>query len=187
MAGGPSARRLDLERLRGQRVIAVNDAILAYPRASAFFTLDGTYFCSRPNPMGSFVGWRFVALPLERFKHYHLDHEPRTVRLVRRVAPGLSEVQGIVHAGNSGFGALNLAVLLGARDIVLLGYDLNPVGDSHAFREPNGRYSRGECSKQVEQFNTALLQLDWMGVRVRNANHDSAIRCYPFCSMEDFR
>ena len=39
--------------------------------------------------------------------------------------PGLSRTQGVIHQGkNSGYQALNLAYLLGAKRILLLGYDM---------------------------------------------------------------
>lgn len=111
--------------------------------------------------------------------------------LERRTMAGLSTDPGAIANGlHSGYGALNLAVLKGARNVVLLGFDLVDRGpeaplhwhDGYAWQ--NGR-SRIYWRKWAARFALAARDCEALGVRVRNANPDSAVRYFPFTTYED--
>ena len=184
---GSSLRGVDLSLPRDVVVIAVNDSLHGYPRADLFFTLDCTWFLRSESrrALRGFAGWKVVALPEERFILRGLAEGPkeRLVRYERRHATGISLEAGTINAGNSGFGALNLACLLGASEVALHGFDLHPGQGVHARRPPNHRYTPSECRRQVEQFESSAEQVRSLGVRVLNANPDSAIRCFPFARV----
>ncbi|MAR55850.1 MAG: hypothetical protein CMM93_01580 [Rickettsiales bacterium] len=95
--------------------------------------------------------------------------------------PGLSKQWGILHQGrNSGYQALNLAVLLGARRIFLLGFDMRLVeGVRHFFGDhPPGMNVPSHYAEWVKNFETTLPYLD--GVEVINCTKGSALTCFPY-------
>lgn len=89
--------------------------------------------------------------------------------------------------GNSGFQALNLAVQFGARQIVLIGYDMQISNGLHW----HGRHGRG-LNNPGEQnvrswrrhFETAAPLLASLGVLVINASRETALECFPRKSLD---
>jgi len=70
--------------------------------------------------------------------------------------PGLSKEQGIIHQGkNSGYQAVNLAYLMGATQIFLLGYDMGCSGKTHFFGDhPDAVGNRRNYSQYIRHFDT---------------------------------
>jgi hypothetical protein len=98
-----------------------------------------------------------------------------------RGAPGagFSINPGIIHYGdNSGFQALNLAILFGSPYIVLVGFDMRHAGGkSHFFGDhPKGLFQRDEYESFVRKFDQAPAP---DGVTIVNATPGSALKCYP--------
>jgi len=87
--------------------------------------------------------------------------------------PGLSSDPRYVHHGHgSGFSLVNLAYLMGARRIVLLGYDLKYAPDydgasRHVGSKP--RHYFGEYPKELQH---------WPKVKVRNGVHVGLLSLY---------
>ena len=94
---------------------------------------------------------------------------------------------------NSGYQAVNLAVHLGARRIVLVGYDMK-VGDDgaeHWFGQHRNRAGRpvptaaSTITRWAKGFESMVPQLSELGIEVLNAGPDSAIDCFERVSLED--
>jgi hypothetical protein len=99
--------------------------------------------------------------------------------------PGLSLDPSVIHqGGNSGYQALNLAVLLGARRILLLGFDMG--GEHWHPRHPYGlnNPSEGNFARWLRAFETGLPDLERAGVEVINATPGSALNCFPKANLE---
>lgn len=87
--------------------------------------------------------------------------------------------------GNSGYQALNLAVLLGASRIILLGYDMRGShwhGD-HPKRLANPKES--DFAAWRARFATTLPDLARAGVEVLNCSRDTALECFARARLED--
>ena len=98
---------------------------------------------------------------------------------------GFSTNQGLIHYGdNSGFQALNLAVLFGSPYIVLVGYDMRHVGGkSHFFGDhPKPLFQRNEYESFAKKFDKAPPP---EGVQIINATPGSALTCYPAMGLEE--
>ena len=98
---------------------------------------------------------------------------------------GFSTDQNVINYGdNSGFQALNLAILLGSCYIVLVGFDMRHVsGKSHFFGDhPNSLFQRQEYESFALKFNKAPPP---DGVTIINATPGSALKCYPMMDLED--
>ena len=97
---------------------------------------------------------------------------------------GFSTDPSVIHHGdNSGFQALNLAILFGSPYIVLVGFDMRHVsGKSHFFGDhPQGLFQRQEYQSFASKFDKAPPP---DGVTIINATPDSALRAYPIMELE---
>lgn len=95
---------------------------------------------------------------------------------------------GLRSGAASGYAAINLAYHLGARDILLLGYDCCDA--------PNGEFSWAKDSDDSSKpkydyetwkrnFNDLAKVLPAYGVRVRNASRHTALEAFPLVKLED--
>lgn len=143
VGGGPSLAGFDWSRLDGERVIAVNRAYEVLPRAIicsmdlTFWRLKGKYIemlnhC-RQSPTGGVA-------PIVPAVHVRVGDEKLPAAGPSQIVPccadtsqpnphltaawGTSLKTGLGCGGNSGFTAVNLADVLGARTIYLLGFDM---------------------------------------------------------------
>ena len=104
---------------------------------------------------------------------------------------GLSKNPSIVNTGNnSGHQAMNLAYHLGARRILLLGYDMKagPNGEKHwhpdhppELNNPDN-VTWGRC---IEAFAVIAADLKAEGVEVINCSLGSALECFPMAKLEE--
>jgi hypothetical protein len=96
--------------------------------------------------------------------------------------PGLSERDGVLHAGrNSGYQAINLAYLMGATRIGLLGYDMQ--GGGHFFgRHPKSLRQNSDYSVFRAAFRT--IQPHEYGIEIWNCTRDTGLDAFPCRSLE---
>ncbi len=94
----------------------------------------------------------------------------------------IAKVGVIGWGGNSGFGALNLAVQFGANPIVLVGYDMRLDLGVHWFGL-HGRGLTNPHAKNVERWRRCVdgcePLLTGLGIRVFNASPVSWLKNYP--------
>jgi hypothetical protein len=92
-----------------------------------------------------------------------------------------------VHfGGNSGYQAINLAYLWGAKRIVLLGFDCKDVDDkAHWFgQHPEGLTQIQPYQLWLNHFPAIAKDLAARGVEVINCYMDSAIQCFKKAEIE---
>ena len=185
VGSGPSLRDVDLRFPEGVTVIAVNAAIAHLPEPPDFwFTLDlskanraliadprpGTvyYAAAHPGPE--------ELMPSNHRRPTNVPHVIWLQRIhgkhARTSRAGLSVSPTGIHAGNSGYGALNLAFLMGARRIALFGID---GGGGYAW----GKAKPGDLHHLPWLFTSAANQLEAKGVEVVNGSPASLVRCWP--------
>lgn len=128
IGGGPSLRGFDFSVLHGRRVIAVNNAWEIYPAAEILHFSDSRWWkWHGERLMASFQG-DVTTCSLER---RHVVHK-RLKHLGKDYKGPLSKDPQKLFGTDSGTQAVNLAYLLGARRIVLLGYDMQFSEDGAA-------------------------------------------------------
>ncbi len=178
IGGGPSARDLDTTRLDGFR-IGLNDAAFHKP-VDAFFSLDHNYvisvrdrleafpgqkhFCIRQRAWSSFLDWPGITKLWRREDHF----SPITVGGALSSGPPGTP-------GCSGYCALNLALVLGARTIYLHGYDFHEPYSY--FFDPNV-HDRLFVPAVLRSFVAVAPIYRSMGVRIVNCNLESAIDAF---------
>lgn len=182
VGGGPSLNRFNFELLRGRTTLAVNDAAVALPWATALFSLDATWIKKRREFLPTFAGERYLAPP---------DGDPMDIDgvicLRRSHDPGLSFDPDVVClGGTSGYGALNVAVLKKSRRIWLLGFDY--TGTQHWFPQYPWHHNgnEGYYPGWAEKFRDARTALYKRRVEVFTVGLGSRVDAFPRISIENF-
>lgn len=185
VGGGASLKNFDWELLKGELTIGINrafekfDAGIMYSndlRMWAYYEhgqlgeeARERYRSYKGNRVWSVMGNGFI-LPEEAYG-------------IRRPAGGrlysVGTVRELGAANNSGYGALNLALALGADPVYLLGYDMEGDGqggqrwwhDGYPEHQPEAVYMR-----MITHFNQFAKQI--RGRRVVNLNPRSRLNCF---------
>jgi hypothetical protein len=178
VGGGPSLKGFDFSILRSQFILTVNDACFALPWAAGVVSIDRTWICERARQAGLFAGQKFLGT------REGMEHP--AARWMFRSEPGLSEHWGVMHAvGTSGYAALNVAILLGARFVGLLGFDYTQPG-RHWFPNypwPSGAYA--QFDQWAAGFDSTIPHLRQRRAAVVNFSPDSAITAFERRPLED--
>lgn len=162
-------------------VIAINDNWEIAPWADMLYACDGKWWDWHAEAAQHFAGWKLTQ-DEEAAARLGID----CIRCDKN-APGLSDDPHLIHGGlNSGYQALNVAYLLGAREIILLGYDMKfgRNGAAHWFGDHPDKV-RSTYSNFIDQFATTTQQLEHAGVEVYNCSPSTDLQCYPIRRLED--
>lgn len=179
LAGGPSLTPADIAAVlaRRVRVIAIKDTIRLAPEADVLYACDAKWW-QYHGPALVYSGLRY-ALELKAAPWATVLKE--TGQLGLELDPG-----GLRTGKNSGYQAINLAVHLGARRIVLLGYDMRPVKGRHHWFGPHPyRTTDPPYAAFLPCFATLVAPLRAAGVEVLNATPGSALDVFPRVSLAE--
>jgi hypothetical protein len=179
---GPSLTQEDVDYCRGRaRVIAVKDAWRLASWADALYACDGKYWDFYKG-VPEFTGLKFGLT---------VDGRWPDVQALRNTGMDGLEVDpsGLRTGQNSGYQAVNLAVHLGARRIVLVGYDMQRVkGRAHFYGEhPPGGYQHTASPYGLFQqcFATIVEPLTALGIDLVNCSRQTALTCIPQQALSD--
>lgn len=190
LACGPSLTPEDVEFCCGKaKVICVNNTYKLAPWADALYACDSRWwFWHKGVP--SFMGQK-----------YSLDDRVRKpfpdVTVLKNTGDTGLELQptGLRTGKNSGYQAMNLAVHLGAKKIVLLGFDMKPVQVPHpkTGKPITKNHFFGEHPHPVPppyhlmipKFDTIVEPLVGLGITVVNATRDTVLKAFPRATLAE--
>lgn len=93
-----------------------------------------------------------------------------------------------VHVnGNSGAQAINVAAAFGAREILLLGFDMRDARDgrAHWFGQHPAPLVRTQLyGEWLQKFEAVARDAQQMGIRIVNCTPGGALECFPRCDIE---
>lgn len=179
LAPGPSLTARDAALARAKaRTIAVGDAWRLAPDADVLYHADAPWW-DEYQGVPAFRGERWT-----QDKVWGLDSARRWgLRVVcSELRDGISFDPACIHQGyNSGFQALNLAVLFGAVRIVLLGFDMQAKNGKQHFHgnHPPSLNRNSPYPMFIAAFSDAAPQLQQAGIEVINASRETALECFP--------
>ncbi len=183
IASGPSLTRADCELVQAARerdtvrVISVSNAWKLTARwADAFFACDRKYWVVYKRAMHD------AGVPLERMVSSCNQTAREGVEFVRVAnRPGVG--RHMLHSGaNSGYQAVNLAYLWGARRIVLLGMDmaLGAAGERHFDgNHPSNMTQAQPFGEWLKRFEVAAKEYRELDIEVLNATRGGALEAFP--------
>jgi hypothetical protein len=169
------------------RVVAVQDAYRLMPWADALYGCDPRWWNIHKDCNG-FAGEKWSTHENDDANNKTAQAEAFGIRIVKgEQSSEFSFDPGVISYGkNSGFQAINLALLKGCRRIVLVGFDMRSIkGQSHFFGDhPPGVNGRTDYEMFIPAFTWASKQMP-KDVRIVNATPDSALTCFKMRSLED--
>lgn len=173
LATGPSFRQSDAMRLRSLGpTMAVNNAVYYAPWSAYLYACDAPWWDVHAPKIRWYKG--------ERWCHQPNNHGAKVIRKTGAFKR---------FAGNSGNQAIQLAVHLGARKIILLGYDhmRSKTGEVHVHGDhphPLGNPPEN-LDHWVRQMNYTASDLIRLGVEVINCSRETALTCFPRKRIEE--
>lgn len=191
LASGPSMTRAQADAVRGKcRVIAVNNSGIdtecngalvpaLAPWADILFAGDAKWWHCYKDRALKFPGRKVCLRPSLPFPQvYSLKQSHKQVFDERP--------QFLVQGGNSGYMALHLAVHLGAKRIILLGFDMGFKGKQrHWFgNHPPRLNSRPNFTRWIHAFGKLAPVLQKKGIQVINCTPTTALRCFKKAPLE---
>lgn len=180
IATGPSLTREDVEACRDKaRVVVVNDAHRLAPWADALWATDGSWW-NHHRGVPTFTGLKYgITVPVGKWPGVQVITNTGTTGLERKPT-------GVRTGQNSGYAAINAAVHLGARRILLLGYDMGrrPGEPSHFFGDhPKTLQRNAPYAAFAENFVSLVDPLAALGITVINCSRRTALTCFPQASL----
>jgi hypothetical protein len=181
IGGGPSLKNFDFRQLTGSKTIAINKAILFQPWASVLYWTDVRFYSWYKNEIDNYKGLKFALNPGSQYT--------KDIKILKKgKAYGLeTDTQTLAHGNNSGYAAINLAYHLGAKRIILLGFDMASNGGESHFHDGYPTRSAGDRmfqDKFLPGFKQLAAELTNAGVSVLNAAPYSKLTVFPKITLE---
>lgn len=183
IASGPSLAPWQVAHVtaKGAACVATNTSFRALTAPGVVYGCDGPWW-DRYHAEVAAAGHEGWTMHEAAARRYNLRH----VRAIRR--PGLGKVPGVLHhGGNSGYQAINLAFQMGAKLIVLLGFDMQRTGGlSHWHGDhPAGLTNVTGIEGWRKNFGPLAADLKAAGVRCVNCSVETAIDCFERADVRD--
>lgn len=182
---GVKVRRAQFD---GWRVIVVNDAYRQVRTADVLYAADFCWWVTQDGAK-NFLGERWTSHSKDTAlcddkslvaHRYDLNY------VLAKHGKGFSKDSACIHYGSpehSGFQAVNIAVLAGAREIVLVGFDYGFAAEPHFFGKhpPN---LRQPTSPQYADMSRAFDSVETDAVII-NATPGSALKKFPMVDLDE--
>lgn len=169
IGSGPSLTRQDCALLARtcQFVIAVNESWRMAPEAGAVYAGDCGWWDEHAQEVPRhMVRWTCM-----------LGASTRHGINLHRVPPG--------QAFNSGQRAIELAIWMGATQVVLLGYDCSIERGKHWHADHKGGELCNPNAQRIEQWQAQFAAIDTKGIEVINCSRETDLRAFPRMALEE--
>ena len=190
VAGGPSLDdKMSLGYMRNiyspgnnSKIIAVNDAYKLIPDADILYACDSQWW-EWHKGAPDFKGYKLQHgyFPTYQDKTKKSEPYPGIDYITSDGTSGFSEdMENIRTGGNSGYQAVHIAMQLGAKEVILFGYDMKATEEkSHWFGEhPNGRGCNSRYERWIKEFEILAPIAKKKGINIYNASKNSALTCF---------
>jgi len=195
IGGGPSLTNFNFKLIENHNTIGVNKAFIKYP-CTINYSMDidfykyisstGNHDKKRYKVWKKWQEYKGIKAFLETYSNqYNYGDDVYTITRREDKVISLDIAQGMYGGSNSGFGAMMLAISLGANPIYLVGLDFKV---NHKDRKTH--WHDGHPGQSIEvmeqkfdlwryQFEEFATPIDVMGIEVINLNKTSSLESYP--------
>lgn len=189
IGGGPSLKTYvpDIDVLKDKKCIAVNNAYQLAPFSPIMIFADHMWYGWHKETLKEFNGIKFCGAWGGNKKQY----DESVIYLDRIKKDGLDFREGFICGNNTGYQAINLAINLGAKEIVLIGFDMgfDDKGNSnwHDDHKRKGRAGIYEDTMipTFQSINDVLKDSN-KDVTIYNINSESNLKTFKFKKIEEF-
>ena len=178
IASGPSLNDVDPAALKGETTLAINDALLRFPRSRYAAVMDSRKLHELHRELLSVDAVFTLEGNSFGVELRYLGTEGFTADVER----------GIYSGYTTTYFALQIALFMGFREIYLLGLDLAATPErSHFFgNRPLQDRNRPEVYEKMHRaFEQAAPELDRLGAKVYNCSPVSRLKRFPFRTLND--
>lgn len=179
----PAAYSPYMRSLYRKKVIGINAAYTLGKWIDILFFCDSKFWKSHRDGLTAHpatiytVNSKFEYTPVQGINHIHRDRKCRF---------GLTKDTSMVSWNNSSGGcAISLAAHLGAKKIILLGFDMNDNGGSHFHKEYDWLTAPAPFHKFMRPFTQIRKDADSRGIEIINASMESSLNCFPKIAVAD--
>jgi hypothetical protein len=179
LAGGPSMTQKQADTVKGRcRVIAVNNTYQLAPWADVLYGCDKKWWSWHPDAV-DFKGIKITMSPPPLSPKIHLVRNGGVKGLCL-------DKDGLATGRNGGYQAINLAFHLGAKRIILLGYDMRVHGDRvHWHPEHKVPTPPTVFKGFLANYETIVDPLREQGVEVFNCTPGSSLKVFPVLGLDE--
>ena len=182
IASGPSLTmdQIQYATQSGVKLIGINDSWRLAPWMDIHYACDLKWWNWYHDECREVLKCKSLTQDKDAARKY-----PDLTYVIGKPEPGLSLDPCVIHTGkNSGYQAINLAVLLGVKKILLIGYDMqiSENGASHWFGDHPDQV-RSMYKTWFPCFETLVGPLSELGVEVINCTPGSALPTFPMADL----
>jgi len=184
LGGGPSVRGFNMDLLKSVKTVGCNDAYKFGPEVVDILLFgDVKWYRHHYKELSLFPNLVFT-----NCEKMDLDKGERVLMVPRK--PSGFHIDALGWNGNTGASAINLALITGARTIVLVGFDMHLDAGGNSNWHPNPL-----DSVKPEHYKRYKLGINgcvpdwlahWPGTEIINLNPDSELECFPKMSWKKF-
>jgi len=183
IAGGPSLIREDIEYAEKQNVdiLGINDAYRICNRLNYLYACDRRWW-----------NWHWTRVNEIKCRKFALEDMEGRVGIEQMQNGGISglsfEWPTLRTGKNSGYQAINLAILLGYKKLILLGYDMQQDnGKVHWFGDHEGPLINAGWRKYREwiEFYKGMIKELPADIEIINATRKTALTCFPRMKLRE--
>jgi hypothetical protein len=193
LASGPSMTLQVAEQVRtsGCRAIAVNNQGIAFagrpamaPWADILYASDSKWWYNYQKEAAQFKGRKFTVHHIGGIAPHIITDDIHAMQ--HGGVNGFDERTTHLRTGsNSGFAATHLAIHLGARRILLCGFDMHCKRGEHWFGDHFWRRSyRSRYDLFINSFKRAAAEF-MKRAEIINCTPGSALKCFPSMDLKD--
>lgn len=186
LGGGPSLASVDVDRLRGERVIACNNAYKLGRWIDVALFADKEWLGPQVDGLRNFPGLK-ISLNENHDSKLGRALNIRVVKMDPRIGGLVRNPAVVAWNFSTGAAAINVAMHFGAKRIVLLGFDMRKINgrqnwhDEHGNEETHNPYQ----TKFLPRFPKIAESLAKAGIECINATPGSALTCFPIVEPDE--
>jgi len=183
-----------MDSIHKKHAIGVNTAFLIGNWIDVVFWGDKGWYLKHRKLLAEFTGLKVTSHPYfanGRFRSENVKHTPKDNSHNKGITP---DPHKVAWNGNSGAAAISVAANMGAKRIVLLGFDMK-LGDDgrqhwHSDYSGPGKYTPRKKEKlpfirHMSGFPAIARDAAVRGIVIINASPDSAIDIFPKMTVKD--
>jgi hypothetical protein len=183
VGSGPSLKGFNFDKLLNKFTIALNHTIEFFPLANCLLFGDKAFLQHTTFDIIKFPGLIFASKKIEHQPPLYKIKDRDTVYIFEDRREGVSHSfdQGLYHPTSAGALALNLALIMKARNIYLLGFDYKHNGSMHFYPDKphHATYGEDRTIRKIEKFFKFVPHCS----NIYNLSPDTNLKCFFPCDL----
>ena len=181
IGGGPSIKDTNLDLVKDRYVIGVNAAFRLGTWVNVCFFGDNRFY---QNQISYLEKWpnRIVSCAPKAKNNKKIEYLKRCQK--HPLCTERDKIYFPSRGANSGAAAINLAIREGAKEVILLGFDMQTVNGQHNYHKYHNHNPNDKVyDRFIQSFENIAKELK--NVKVYNATPGSKLKCFPKVDLNE--